>query len=74
MVQHFTLISVNPQKKPPTLKSPPRLSPGNMAQMQGMETSIQTLHTEQSYKLLQRGCPVMENVMQDELEEKLPLV
>lgn len=45
-----------------------------MTQMHSMETSTQTVNTEQSHKLLNGGCPVMENVMQDELDVKLQLV
>lgn len=45
-----------------------------MTQMHSMETSSQTVNTEQSYKLRQRGRLVMENVVQDELDVKLTLV
>lgn len=44
-----------------------------MAQMHSMETSTQNVNTEWSHKLLNGGCPVMENVMQDELDVKLQL-
>jgi len=42
--------------------------------MHSMETSTQTVNSEQTSKLLKKGCPVMENVMQDELDVKLQLV
>lgn len=87
MVQYFPLAFGNKtflfffllksKTLPTSQKSPkttPKLSSGSMTQMHSMETSSQTVNMEQSYKLRQRGCLVMENVVQDGLDVKLTLV